>query len=65
MVESLIYNSVQRSVNNIIINEQHEFRPGRLTSTSNFNFTKYVMPLVNIFKFMLYYNINITYYNYI
>jgi len=35
MFESLVLSAIQPSVNNIIIEEQHGFRPGRSTTTCN------------------------------
>jgi len=41
--ESLVYNSVLNSVDNILINEQHGFRPGRSTTTCNITFIDYII----------------------
>lgn len=41
--ESLVYNSGLKSVENMLINEQYGFHPGRSTTTCNITFIDYVM----------------------
>jgi len=41
-VESLVLDSIQSSVNSILANEQHGFRPGRSTVICNLNFCNYI-----------------------
>lgn len=40
--ESLICNRIKRSLNHVIIEEQHGFRPGKSTITSSIVFTTYI-----------------------
>uniref|UniRef100_A0A2S2NAB7 Putative RNA-directed DNA polymerase n=1 Tax=Schizaphis graminum TaxID=13262 RepID=A0A2S2NAB7_SCHGA len=40
--ESLVLDSIQPSVNMILANEQHGFRPGRSTVTCNLSFSNYI-----------------------
>ncbi|KAL4082940.1 hypothetical protein QTP88_029458 [Uroleucon formosanum] len=42
LFESLVLNSIKPSVNNILIEEQHGFRPGRSTTTCNLVFSNFV-----------------------
>jgi hypothetical protein len=42
LFESLVLNSIQSAVNQIIIDEQHGFRPNRSVNTCNLVFTDYV-----------------------
>lgn len=42
LFESLVYSRIKRSLNHIIIDEQHDFRPGKSTITSIFVFTSYL-----------------------
>ncbi|KAF0717229.1 Uncharacterized protein FWK35_00028884, partial [Aphis craccivora] len=45
--ESLVLSSIQNSVNPILANEQHGFRPGGSTSTCNLTFCNYTL---NVFR---------------
>ena len=40
--ESLVLDSIMPSLNPVLIDEQHGFRPGRSTETCNVTFTKYI-----------------------
>jgi len=40
--ESLVLKEIQRPVNNILMEEQHGFRPGRSTTTNNILFNNFV-----------------------
>jgi Reverse transcriptase (RNA-dependent DNA polymerase) len=42
VLESLVFDSIQPSVNSILINEQHGFRPGRSTVTCNLTFCNFI-----------------------
>ena len=43
LFESLVLPSIQKSVNHVLIDEQHGFRSGRSTTTCNAIFTSYVL----------------------
>ena len=43
LFESLVYSNIKRSLNHIIIDEQHGFRPGKSTVTSSVVFTNYLL----------------------
>lgn len=42
LFESLVYSKIKRSLNHIIVDEQHGFRPGKSTTTSSVIFTSYL-----------------------
>lgn len=43
LFESLVYSNVKRSLNHLLIDEQHGFRPGKSTVTSSVAFTTYLL----------------------
>ncbi|KAF0715593.1 Uncharacterized protein FWK35_00034356, partial [Aphis craccivora] len=43
LFESIIYSCVKRSLNHIIIDDQHGFRPGKSTVTNSLVFTSYIL----------------------
>lgn len=46
LFESLVLNNIKQSVNNIFIDEQHGYRPGRSTTTRNLVFSNFVFELL-------------------
>lgn len=41
--ESIVFKSIKPSVNSILVNEQHSFRPGWSTITCNMSFCNYII----------------------
>jgi len=41
--ESVVYHCIKRSLNHILIDEQHSFRPGKSTCTNGVSFLSYII----------------------